>query len=125
MKKIIQAALFFTGWLLSPFTWWNDIFVNIPISYLLANILFYTTHLAFIKLVIGSYWLTNIVGILLMYIGGKDLFLSSRHKVRTIVSLTVFLLIYSAVMLYLDRRGTLQPIGVFLERYNALKITLP
>jgi hypothetical protein len=110
VKKFFKIFIFFAGWVLSPFTWWNDAFVNIPISYLLANIIFYLTHLSFKWLVMGSYWFTNILGIALMYSGGKQIIMLSKNRVKAALFLIVFVIVYSAVMLYLDRYGKLKPL---------------
>lgn len=47
LKRMSHAVIFFIGWILSPLTWWNAQFVNIPLSYLLANLLFYIFPLHF------------------------------------------------------------------------------
>jgi hypothetical protein len=117
MRKILEGLVFFIGWLLSPFTWWNDAFINMPLSFLLANLLFYITHLPFAWLVIGSYWFTNFLGIFFMYFSGKYLILSSQDKMKATVFLVIFLLAYSTIMLYLDKQGKLIPFGHFFQRY--------
>lgn len=111
MKKLLPNIIFFIGWLLSPFTWWNDVFVNVPFSYLLANLLFYIFHLPFRWLVIGSYWFSNFLGLFFMYLGGERIILSSRNKIRTLIFLIISLVIYSAIMIYLDEKGKLLPLG--------------
>lgn len=117
MKKLSKALLFFIGWVLSPFTWWNDAFVNIPLSYLLANLLFVLTRLSFKWLVIGSYWFTNALGIILMYFGGKHLILSSKNKIKAAGLMAIFLILYSAFMLYLDKHGKLIPLCAFFVKF--------
>lgn len=29
-RRLFKAFIFFIGWILSPLTWWNDAFVNMP-----------------------------------------------------------------------------------------------
>ena len=120
VERLYKATIFFVGWVLSPFTWWNDAFINIPLSYLLANGLFYITHIRFAWLVLGSYWVTNAIGLLFMYIGGKHLIVSSRNRLKTAFFMMVFLLAYSIVMVYLDRHGMLVPLGGLFEHYHLL-----
>lgn len=110
MKKILTGAVFFIGWILSPFTWWNDAFINMPLSYLMANFIFFITRLPFKWLVIGSYGVTNILGIFLMYFGGKGLIINSKNRVKTAITLVILLFIYSAVMIYMDKKGKLVPL---------------
>ena len=117
MKKKLKALLFFIGWLLSPFTWWNDAFVNIPLSYLIANLLFYTTHLPFKWLIIGSYWFTNALGLFFMYFYGESLILSSNNKMKAAIYMVVSVIIFSAITTYLNKQGKLLPLGVFFEKY--------
>ena len=73
LKKIFFAGLTFLGWILSPFTWWNDTFVNLPLAYVSAS--FFTKFFpgAFLAVFLIFYWLTNFLGILLMYIGAGGL----------------------------------------------------
>lgn len=96
-------------------------FVNIPLSYLIANILFYITNLPFGYLVIGSYWFTNVLGLLFMYYGGKGLIISSKNKNKSIIIMVIFLITYSAIMIYLDKQGKLEPLGLFFKKYYILK----
>lgn len=116
-KGILRATILYIGWLLSPFTWWNDAFVNIPISYIAANIIYYLTGIKFYLLVIGFYWATNLIGILLMYIGGRGIVVNSMHKLRSIIIIVIYVAIYSAGMIYLDKQGKLLPIKAYFERY--------
>jgi len=121
MKRLSSGLLFFVGWLLSPLTWWNDAFINIPLSYLMANLLFYTTHLSFMWLVLGSYWFTNVLGIFFMYFSGRHLILSAKNRIKAAIFLTAFLIIYSVIMIHLDKQGRLLPFGAFFEKYCIVK----
>lgn len=116
MKRLFRVFIFFTGWILSPFTWWNDAFVNMPLSYLIANFIYYLMKLPFKWLVIGSYWFTNLLGIYFMYFGGKQLMVSSKNKSKTAILLILFIIVYSAIMLYLDKEGKLIPICEYFEK---------
>ena len=111
--RFLNGLVFFLGWVLSPFTWWNDAFINIPLSYLIANLLFYIMPLPFIWLVIGSYWFTNILGIFLMYLSGKPLIVTSPDRKKTIFKMAIFVAIYTLAMIYLDTKGKLMPLCVF------------
>jgi hypothetical protein len=110
MRKFQVGFLFFVGWLLSPFTWWNDAFINIPLSYILASLIFYVIPLPFKWLVIVIYWFTNLVGLFFMYAGGRPFIMSSKNRIMTVTGLILALLAYSAIMLYLDSKGKLVPL---------------
>jgi len=109
MKKILEGLLFFVGWMLSPFTWWNDTFINIPLSYLVASVIFYIVPIQFKYLLIGTYWFTNIVGIWLVYSKARSLILSSKNRLNAIGGLVLVILVYTFIMLYLDSKGKLIP----------------
>jgi hypothetical protein len=53
--KLLGRMVFFVGWLLSPFTFWNDAFVNIPLSYLSAIVIVKFLRVDFLMAVLVSY----------------------------------------------------------------------
>lgn len=117
MKNISKGFIFFIGWILSPLTWWNDAFINLPLSYLTANALFYVIPIPFMWLVVVNYWITNLIGLVFMYLSGRSLILSSRDRKKTIMTMLIFMIIYTLVMAYLDKVGKLVPLCVFFEKY--------
>ena len=57
------------GYLLSPLSWWNDLYLNIPLAYggaLMVSLLYKP---AFLPAFVGFYWLTNAAGFALMHKG--------------------------------------------------------
>jgi hypothetical protein len=74
LSRLMNGALFGIGFLLSPLSWWNDLFVNIPIAYVIAQVFNLLDHRLFIVSFVGAYWATNVLGFLLMHIGGESLF---------------------------------------------------
>lgn len=117
MKSIVRGAIFFGGWLLSPFTWWNDAFVNIPLSYLVASGLHaFWSGVPFGWIMLGCYWFTNILGLAMMCAEGKRMARPGGNWKRTLVWMGVFMIIYSALMFYLDRTGRLPPLGRLVGR---------
>ncbi|MFH1868925.1 MAG: hypothetical protein ABH843_08150 [Candidatus Omnitrophota bacterium] len=115
-KKILRVTALFTGWVLSPFTWWNDAFINMPLSYFLANIIYSVTGVNFQLLVICSYWVTNIIGLLLIYLGGKSIIINSRRKLYSVIMIIIVTLAYSGVMIYLDTHGKLLPLKEYFKK---------
>ena len=110
MKKTILRIAFFIGWLLSPFTAWNDAFVNIPIAYLCASLTARFIRFDFTALTVLFYWLSNGAGLALMYLSGKGLVKSGGGALKEAVKLLVTLAIYSLVLFLLGRAGILKPI---------------
>lgn len=60
--------------MLSPFTWWNDTFVNLPLAYAGAGFFNRFFPGAFLGAFLVFYWLTNFLGIFLMYAGASGLY---------------------------------------------------
>lgn len=71
-KKLRGSLLLVLGFLLSPLSWWNDLIFNLPVAYLFG----YLCHLIhsdwFIPATIAGYWLSNVLGVLLMQAGVLD-----------------------------------------------------
>ncbi len=109
-KKLLYRCGFFIGWILSPFTFWNDSFVNIPISYICANIVIRYFRVDFLLTVLAFYWLTNALGILIMYASGKELVGKGRHFVMEAVKLAFAIVLYTAILIFLNKTGILRPI---------------
>lgn len=73
-KKIRGGFFLVIGYLLSPLSFWNDLFFNLPIAYFFGYLCsFLSPNLLFPCSIIG-YWLSNIAGILLMQVGAIDVF---------------------------------------------------
>src|SRR5438093_1587199 len=62
----------FIGFLLSPLSWWNDLFVNIPIAVAFAWLVSLIYKPAFEAAVVIGYWLTNVLGFVLMHKGARQ-----------------------------------------------------
>lgn len=77
---IKHAVSFVIGFVLSPLSWWNDLFVNVPLAYAmtwpalkLTSFIFPVSKGFFITAFIFNYWITNIVGMAMMHYSGKKL----------------------------------------------------
>jgi hypothetical protein len=68
-KTIFGGMLALVGYILSPLSWWNDAFVNIPLAYVFAWVIsiFYRPY--FGPSFVAGYWLTNIIGLVMMHKG--------------------------------------------------------
>ncbi|MCU0536627.1 MAG: hypothetical protein MUD14_22290 [Hydrococcus sp. Prado102] len=69
LKKLSNGFLIAIGYLLSPLCWWNDLFFNLPIAYFFGKLCGLFSQSFFVTGAIAGYWLSNIVGILLMQFG--------------------------------------------------------
>ena len=110
MSAILKNTIFFIGWLLSPLTFWNDAFVNIPISYFCALLAIRFIKADFLHLVLIFYWLSNIFGIIMMYASGKSILQDKSNRLRALTNLLITVVIYSAIIIIINKIGILKPI---------------
>lgn len=108
-SKVANRAIFVIGWLLSPLTVWNDAVVNLPISYVCAGLVRRLVPVSFLALTIVFYWLTNIIGILMMLAAGKNVVAESGKPGRAIAGMAITIAIYSVILIILYRSGILKP----------------
>lgn len=80
LKKIRGGFLIGVGYMLSPLSWWNDLFFNLPIAYLFGYLVSWFAPDLFWPFTIVGYWISNIVGILMMQMGATDIFFEERAK---------------------------------------------
>lgn len=73
MKRKVRGSLIITaGYILSPLSWWNDLFVNIPIAYVFAFLFGFVHRGLFAPMLILGYWITNVAGFVMMHYGFKS-----------------------------------------------------
>lgn len=72
LRKIKGLILVGLGFLLSPLSWWNDLLFNLPLAYFFGYICSQFSANLFLPCAIAGYWLSNVLGILLMQIGLSD-----------------------------------------------------
>ena len=80
LKKSKGTFLVSFGYLLSPLSWWNDLFFNLPIAYGFAYSFNWMFSDAFFLLTVVGYWLSNILGSLMMQWGTLNLFFEDRQS---------------------------------------------
>ncbi|WP_199313183.1 hypothetical protein [Microcoleus sp. FACHB-672] len=73
LKKIRGGFFLVIGYLLSPLCWWNDIFFNLPIAYFFGYVCSWFSPNLLLPCSILGYWISNILGILLMQFGTVDI----------------------------------------------------
>src|SRR3989338_6854590 len=106
MERVRAKIIFFIGWILSPFTSWNDSFINLPLAYVLASVHNYFFPGIFAAGIVAYYWLTNIVGIAMVYLGGREAFIKEfTGKRRLNLALTIIL--YSVIAGALSFKGVI------------------
>jgi hypothetical protein len=116
-RKMAGGFMVFVGFMLSPLSWWNDLFVNVPLALVFAWAVSFFYPPAFeISLVVG-YWLTNVLGFVLLHKGGEKLF-SNENKLysrRALLRDVGISLLYTVLIAVLVRFGILKPIESYLK----------
>ena len=111
-RKVSGGTLVFIGYMLSPLSWWNDLFVNWPIALVFAWAISWFWKPAFVASLILGYWLTNILGFVLMQKGGakiiseKDVPYSRKCLYRDLV----ISVLYTVLIVALVKMGVIGPI---------------
>ncbi|HXP63017.1 MAG TPA: hypothetical protein VN829_21130, partial [Dongiaceae bacterium] len=68
-RKITGGVLAVVGYMLSPLSWWNDLWVNVPLALVFAWTVSLFYRPAFKPCLVIGYWLTNVAGFVLMHKG--------------------------------------------------------
>uniref|UniRef100_A0A7V4CI99 Uncharacterized protein n=1 Tax=candidate division WOR-3 bacterium TaxID=2052148 RepID=A0A7V4CI99_UNCW3 len=100
-RKLKSGILIAIGYILSPFSWWNDAFVNIPISYFLGFLFSLIYRKLFLPITIATYWLTNLLGILLIYKGTLDLLSKEKYSKKKLLIGLIFATFYTLLIIIL------------------------
>lgn len=100
-RKVIDSALVVIGFILSPLSWWNDLVVNVPLAYLFSLPFTLLHESLFLPAFIIGYWLTNLLGFLLMHIG-----FSGIHDFRQALFIS---LLYTLLVAILVIAGVIPP----------------
>lgn len=98
--KLRGAVLIILGYLLSPLCWWNDLLFNLPIAYFFGYLCSFFSPKLLLPCTIIGYWLSNVIGILMMQFGAGDIFKKESQErnlkkelLNTFVSSTVYTLV--------------------------------
>jgi hypothetical protein len=111
LKRRLQGGVVaFIGYILSPLSWWNDLIVNIPLAYLMAWPFERIDPSLFLPAMVVGYWITNIVGLVMVHRGTEDLVRAKRTgrgwRRQTIQDLVLSLL-YTIIIVALVETGVL------------------
>lgn len=122
-RKFGGGVLATIGYMLSPLSWWNDAFVNLPLALVFAWVVSAFYKPAFTVAVVTGYWLTNVAGFVLMHKGAQQL-LSNEQKRYTRKELLKDLLIslaYTVLIVGLIKTGVLKPFEYYFTPASPAK----
>jgi hypothetical protein len=116
-RKITGGALALIGFMLSPLSWWNDLVVNVPLALAFAWLVSLLYQPAFAASLILGYWLTNVVGLVLLHKGAQSVLSNKqgRYSGRDLARDVGISLLYTALIVALVKCGVLQPIQNYLK----------
>jgi hypothetical protein len=110
-RKTKGGVLAVVGYMLSPLSWWNDAFVNVPLAVGFAWVVAAFYKPAFAPAVVVGYWLTNVLGFVLMHKGAQQALSAEERKYsrRELVKDLGVSLAYTLLILVLLQAGVLKP----------------
>jgi hypothetical protein len=79
LRKLRGGTLIGVGYLLSPLSWWNDLFFNLPIALALGYAASWLKGDWFVPGTLVGYWLSNVLGMVLLQWGATDVLLSPEQ----------------------------------------------
>jgi len=83
-QRTLSAVLVGVGYILSPLSWWNDMFVNIPLAYIFAFPFSLMNDRWFLSAFILGYWLSNLLGFVLLHRGFVGLMNKQTNNITDI-----------------------------------------
>ena len=115
-RKLSGGTLSVIGFLLSPLSWWNDLFVNVPLALAFAWIVSLFWPAAFSASFVLGYWLTNILGLILLQKGAQQTLTdkSEPYTRRQLLKDIGISLAYTLLIIALVKHGVLKPLPDYL-----------
>src|SRR4051812_10504401 len=120
-RKVAGGFFAVVGFMLSPLSWWDDLFVNVPLALAFAWIISLIYKPAFeVSLVLG-YWLTNVLGFVLMHKGAQKMLTEKERKysARQLLRDVGISLLYTILIVVLVKFGVLKPITSYFRDNRA------
>jgi hypothetical protein len=118
--KLKGSVIACIGFILSPLSWWNDPYVNIPIAYVCAWLISLLYPHLFLSAFAGAYLATNVLGFILLHKGiSRSLSKTEREKIRytrkNFLKDIAISLFYTALMVLLVQLKVIQPLQNYFK----------
>ena len=116
-RKITGGIMAVVGFMLSPLSWWNDLFVNVPLALAFTWVVSWFYRPAFEVCLIVGYWLTNVLGFVLMHKGAQKMLTEKERKYsrRDLWRDVGISLAYTGLIVVLVKLGVLKPIAGYFS----------
>jgi len=117
-RRVGGGIVAFIGYMLSPLSWWNDLFVNVPLALAFAWLIALFCKPAFKASFVLGYWLTNLFGFILLHKGTQTLLTEKTRKYsrRDLTRDLIVSLLYTALIVVLIKIGILKPVQDYFSR---------
>ena len=114
--KVRGSLIAFIGFMLSPLSWWNDLFVNIPLAYAFAWVVSVFHRPAFTVSFVVGYWLTNVLGFVLLHKGGTEAISGEvqPYTRKAMLRDLAISLAYTGLILIAIKLGWLKPLPEYM-----------
>jgi hypothetical protein len=124
LKQNLRGGLLVgIGYMLSPLSWWNDVFFNLPIAIAVGYAISWLHPSWFVPGTLAGYWLSNVVGMVMMQFGATDIFWADERRnpqrdlligfgSSTLYTIAVAALVYWHVLEIPDFLLALEPEGL-------------
>ena len=114
-RRVTGGILAAAGFMLSPLSWWNDAFVNLPLALAFAWLVSAFYQPAFEVAVVVGYWLTNVLGFVLLHIGtrralNRESRIPRRRELLRDIGISV---LYTVLIVALIKFGVLKPLQAY------------
>src|SRR5262249_54070260 len=108
------------GYMLSPLSWWNDMFVNVPLALVFAWIVSALYKPAFTSALVIGYWLTNVLGFVLMHKGAQQMISGKEQKYSRgeLLKDVLISLVYTLLIVVLIKVGVLKPFQSYFNEHQ-------
>jgi hypothetical protein len=106
------------GYVLSPLSWWNDLFVNVPLAIAFGWLIGLVYKPAFEVAAVVGYWLTNVAGLVLLHKGSQTALSSEKaqpYSRRNLLKDFLISLAYTGVILILVKAKLVQPVSEYFQ----------
>jgi len=119
-RKMQGGLLGFIGFMLSPLSWWNDLFVNVPLAVGFGWLVALIYRPAFDGAVIVCYWLTNVLGLILLHKGAQRMLVEQgrelkRYSRRDLIKDVAISVLYTLLILLLVKLKIVQPLTDYFQ----------
>ena len=120
VKKLRGSVLLGVGYMLSPLSWWNDVFFNLPIALVVGYAIGWLHQGWFFPGAIAGYWLSNVVGMVMLQFGATDIWWETEPRrprrdlligfsSSTLYTLVIMALVYCHILEIPDFLTDLRP----------------